>query len=389
MTKAEKINEFIRETLKEYSLDYTDFFEDTDNDMVEKVAKILGVAKKDILEMNDKAVMKWWKKYSYFKYIPTFNHARRKSFHNKDHDLFTAYFVESVFERPAADYPTRYDYENVIVRLDTLLKTMDKSIPGTYHSNAAMENLSISTERFFHFDQIDEMVESYLSMVNRVRELFYMAWDKDLNLDETYEYNFLVAAIGIQDRIYHREYLFYDLLKKFIPIYKSEGYTDFSSCARIDHQRVFKPWRCAEFSLNKDLVQRFVDIYPPAKKEMREFSLQVSKFSCYFSWSDAKPTISTQAELDEINDIAVMLGEDPVTFENCAKEPTLVYVPKTKEEMDGDDVFSKKLRALSGPVDLGGVYASSDQYKFTAQEAMRIQARIGAISQNLEGILHD
>jgi len=407
MANAKKVDEFIRETFTTYSLNYSEFFEediDEENEdldldfeepeyvlnvpMVELAAKILGVEKNDILETNDDAVMKWFEKYPYFGHRPVFDETYRRSFHDENYDA--ARFLEVVFETTVVpNCPTRYDYENVKSRLVDLLKTIEQSIPGTYHPDATMNSLSIYTENFCHFDSVAEMVTSYIDMFNRVKELFFKAWDTDLSVDEIHEYNFLVATIGIQDRHYIKEYLFYDILKKFVPVYKSEGHTDFSAYARIHHKRVLTPWKCAEFTLNKDLVQSFVDIYPRAKQEMRAFALQVSKFNCYFVWSDARPAVSSQAELDEINDVAEALGEDPITFENCAKEPTQVYVPKTSEELNGDDKFAEQLRILSGPVNLGGVRVTNHEYKFTANDVASLQARVFALSKNREGNLHE
>jgi len=407
MANAKKVDEFIKETFATYSLNYSEFFEediDEENEdldldleepeyalnvpMVELAAKILGVEKNEILETNDNAVMKWFKKYPYFWHRPAFDEAYRRSFHDERYDA--ARFLEVIFETTVVpDCPTRYDYENVKTRLVELLKTIDQSIPGTYHPNATMNSLSIHTENFCHFDDIEEMVKSYIDMFNRVKELFFKAWDNDLSADEIHEYNFLVATIGIQDRYYIKGYLFYNILKKFIPIYKSEGHTDFSAYTRIYHRRVLKPWKCAEFTLNKDLVQSFVDIYPHAKQEMREFALQVSKFNCYFIWSDARPAISSQAELDEINDVAESLGEETISFENCAKEPTQVYVSKTTEELSGDDKFAEQLRILSGPANLGGVRVTNHEYKFTANDVAGLQARVFALSKNQEGNLHE
>lgn len=405
MANAKQIDEFIRGVFELYSLNYAEFFEDEPEDdasdavdenteyvlnmpMIEEAAKILGVDVADILNMDDAAVTRWFDKYPYFNYKPVFNAAYRRSFHDEHYD--SMHLLEVIFDKPIVpDYPTRYDYDQVVQRLIATLKSCDEVMPGAYHTDATMQNLSIHTQNFCHFDKIGELVESYIDMFNRVKELFFKAWNADLSSDEIHEYNFLVAAIGIQDKFYTHEYLFYDHLRDFIPVYKDEGFEAFSDFVRIWPLRALEPWKCAEFSQNKELVQRFVEIYPAAKKAMREFSLQVSKFSCYFTWSDAKPTISTQAELDELNATAAMLGEEPVTFDNCGKEPTLIYVPKTKEELNGDDAFAEQLNRLSGPVSLGGVYAPKVDTKLTTEGVLRIQARFKAKTQKREGRLHE
>lgn len=408
MANAKKVDEFIKEMFEVYSLDYAEFFDESDDDaalnspsgskenhyalnmpMVELAAKILGVDTTDILTLNSEAVMKWLKKYPYFWHRPAFDEAYRRSFHDESYKSLR--LLEVIFEKEVVpDYPTRYDYSDVIHRLDALLRSIDKSVPGTYHAGASMENLSIYTKNFCHFEHIKEMVESYIEMFDRAKGLFFKAWDTDLSQDEIHEYNFLVATIGLQDNCYIREYLFYDLLKSFLPVYRSEGYKDFFSYVRIYHHRVLEAWKCAEFSQDKALVQKFTKIYPQAKKSMREFSLETSKFECFFTWSDAKPAISTQEDLDDINHTAAMLGEDPVTFDDCAKEPTLIYVSKTPEELGGDEIFAENLRILSGPETLGGVHVPKIECDLTPEQAIkRTQARVMAMINKKESNLHE
>lgn len=406
MTKVEKIEEFIRECFEMYGLDYEEFADssvdtgDIPEELLEikdglnmhgvmEAAKVLGVSPEAILNMDEDTTAKWYKKYPYFSYITGFDQAYRRSFHGDSYD--TIRLLEVLFnKKPCA--PTRYDYDDVLKRLISLLKKIDKSIPGTYHENAEMTQIGIYTENFCHYEKIAELVESYIAMVKRVEGLFLKAMTMELSIEETHEYNFLVSTVGIEDQVCHGYgFLYYDLLKKFIPVYQEEGYADFFSYVRISPLRVPKLWRCAEFASDKDLVQRFVEVYPRAKPLMRDFAMQVTKFSCRFTWSDAEPIRFSPEEEAELDDLARTLGEEPLSEENRGKVQTLVYVPKTTAELNGDNQFADMLRVLSGPAKLGGVTLpnrATDKLS-DIERIKRIQARVAAAHRSSKEVPHE
>lgn len=85
MTRAEKIEKFIRECFEMYGLDYEEFantstdVRDIPEELLEiknglnmyavaEAAKVLGVSTETLLNMDDAATAKWYKKYPY--YIP-------------------------------------------------------------------------------------------------------------------------------------------------------------------------------------------------------------------------------------------------------------------------------------------------------------------------------
>lgn len=153
--------------------------------------------------------------------------------------------------------------------------------------------------------------------------------------------------LGIQDIVFHKanhlkdtiegvaeqqDYLYYDLLKKFAPVYKKEGFDDFFSFVKIKNEHIFEPWKCTEFCQNKGLVQDYVDMFPMAKQEMRRFSQAVSNFLCLYSWSD-EPQNKNKPQYYK------------------------AYVPKSIAELNGDEYAIEAIRTLSGPVKLGGVLA--------------------------------
>lgn len=406
MARAEKIEEFIRECFEMYGLDYEEFADssaDVRNNPkkfleikdglnmygVTEAAKVLGVSPEALLNMDEDAAAKWYKKYPYFFHITGFDQAYRRSFHDDSYD--TIRLLEVLFnKKPCA--PTRYNYDDVLRRLISLLKEIDKSIPGTYHEDAEMTKIGIYTENFCHYEKIAELVESYITMVKRAEELFLKALIMELSIEEIHEYNFLVSTVGIEDQVGHGYgFLYYDLLKKFIPVYQEEGYADFFSYVRISPLRAPKLWRCAEFASNKDLVQRFVEVYPRAKPLMRDFAMQVSKFSCQFTWSDAEPVRFSPEEEAELDDFDRMLGNEPLSEENRAKVQTLVYVPKTAAELNGNNQFADMLRVLSGPVKLGGVALpdrAADKLSNT-ERIGRVQTRVAAVHRSSKEVPHE
>lgn len=103
MARAEKIEEFIRECFEMYGLDYEEFADssaDVRNNPkkfleikdglnmygVTEAAKVLGVSPEALLNMDEDAAAKWYKKYPYFSHITGFDQAYRRSFHDDSYD---------------------------------------------------------------------------------------------------------------------------------------------------------------------------------------------------------------------------------------------------------------------------------------------------------------
>lgn len=403
MGSGKEINEFIRECFQSYSLDYKalldlygieDEAEDRDVfggdtlDMVQidKAAMVLGVTPDALLTMDDKAVYEWYKKYKYFTYITEFRYEMDRSRHGEDYDALHA--LDALFNTDyAKSAPSRYDVSAIVERLISLLRDVDKSLPGTFHEGAGITNLSISTTNFFSYHNISRMVRSYIDMVNRAKELFYKAWDTELSDEEVHEYNLLVSALGLQDRAYINKYLYYDLLRDFIKTYKAEGYQNFSTYVRMDHHFIPAFWACTGFVKNKALVQRFIDVCPDAKREMSEFALNASQFQCSFIWSDAKRVHFSPEEEEELDEFNEAIGLEPIDEEDRALETTTVYVQKTKDDLFGYDMYARLLNKLSGPANLGGVVTHIDELISISGETQvsRMGARIKALHPQAGG----
>lgn len=306
MKKGERIETFIRETFELYDMDYDLFIdlfsEEADRassslpagksvklSRVEKAAEVLGFDPKALLDMDEKETAKWLHKFNYFDRLSDFRFARESSFHGEDYEMLRLYDV--FFDtHEAQKLSLRYDYRDVVRRMIELLKELDAVLPGTYHPGARITKLHIETENFCHYKEIDKLVLDYLQMIDRVQELFFKAWKTELSVEEAREYNFLVNAIGIEDReCFSDGPLMYSRLKIYVPVYREEGYTDFFAYVRINQSRILNAWTCAELTEHPDLLARLLHVCPCAHRMMREFAMLVSKFHCTFTWSDALP----------------------------------------------------------------------------------------------------
>lgn len=93
-------------------------------------------------------------------------------------------------------------------------------------------------------------------MIDLWNTLFLKAWNEELSQAEILEYNFLVSVLGISDRFYaYNKFLYYPMLRKFIPLYKEEGYTSSFSVARVGKPYLLPVWKCADFLGNDVLVE--------------------------------------------------------------------------------------------------------------------------------------
>lgn len=363
MKNPNRVEKFIQETFNLYLLDYQEFFQFMDSktgeickmplvnngklemSLVSRAATILGISVDSLAEMDEVETWKWWNKYDYFDLREAFDRVEAFSYIH-EHDDVRRLDVAIWGGASAEIKPTRYDEADVFHRLIEELKEYDKFLPGSYHKDANIKG-RMYVVNFFHYEDIDRLVRSYLAMVDRVKALFFKAWGGELCFEEINEYNFLVSVLGIQDIVFHKanhlkdtiegvaeqqDYLYYDLLKKFAPVYKKEGFDDFFSFVKIKNEHIFEPWKCTEFCQNKGLVQDYVDMFPMAKQEMRRFSQAVSNFLCLYSWSD-EPQNKNKPQYHK------------------------AYVPKSIAELNGDEYAIEAIRTLSGPVKLGGVLA--------------------------------
>jgi len=358
-----KIQDYVKDYCKTYSINYDYYFsyynEELDGGkyvdfeidgkvnmkLIEYASMVLGLSTSDIIEQNEDAFMHWYDKFSFFKYKSKYDYEFIKSYYGKGYD--EARMLEVIFEQPVAK-PKKYNYKSVFERMKELLKEIDKYIPGTYHDNASIQKLTISTDNLFHYKNMKQMMKGYFELIDRFEYLFFKGIKEDLQNEEINEYNFLVSVLHVRDSAIRTTGIYYYLLKALRDEYSKEGFTDLLAYVSFNHNSTFEPWRCCEFLLNKDLVQKFSDYHPFFKSRLKEFSKDILQFHCFFTWSDAKPI---QHEDDEY-----MIGTPYyIPLDQRAKEPTSIYVPKSKEEMNGDDEFVSLLQKLAGPPSLGGI----------------------------------
>lgn len=376
MTHAQEIENFVRSSFDQYGIPYTSIlgvqefddghFEDTpiafgDNiimENVEKSAIALGVSKEAILNMDDGVVDAWIKRFPYFVSAYKYKIFREAAKFSKDDEpiFLLQSFLGNRNSISEKDFSVKYDVAKIKRRLIGLLKSYDKEMPGAYHEGAEITNLRVRTATICHFPSGREMFSQYADMIDTFLSLFYKAFDADLLPSEISEYNFLSSVLGVYDISYPKSKgnLYYDMLKKFIPIYKQEGYSEWYYYINFSLSHTLSPYGCAEFLDDKNLVKRFCDFYPEMKKEMRKFSLLLSKFECEFVWSDAKPIM-----LSEEEELEMQKTEFYVPISERALEPTLVYVDKTKSELSDDVKYFDILHTLSGPEKYGGIAISS------------------------------
>ncbi len=383
MKTAKEIESFIQGAFELFSINIKDYFYfwydeelqlevewyDSDGkidiEAVTYAAEILGISVEDILNNDNTFIQSRMKKYPYFFNIPSFKHANQVASHGQGYAEMRK--LELIFDKKLKEpYPDRYNYKDVIRRLFDTIKEIDEDIPGTFHKDADITNLRISTAQFCRFDKIKEMTESYIQIMREAKQLFVKAVQFGLNEDEIRDYNFLVSVLGLRDVGFPRCYLYYSNLQNVKDFYKELTLENFFDYIRFQNADSFKPWVCADFIDERELVQKYVLEYPFAKGEMRVFAIKVSQFCCDFTWSDAKPIQWSDEEEQMLADFDEIVGEEPIPLENRTKELTTIYVKKTKEELNNDNKTSDKIVAYCSPVNLGGLECPS--VKLTDQQ---------------------
>ena len=154
----------------------------------------------------------------------------------------------------------------------------------------------------------------------------------------------------MEDRYDPDQYLYYDRLVKYRGVYQSEGVVEIGDTVRLSPFGSFAPYRCAEFLDDIETVQKFVNLYPSMKKDMREFAMAVSKFQFRFKWSDAAPAQPETVELPGLG-MTVEVGPDPFN----PPDETVIFVPKTDEELGTDKEYVERLKAVSSSTSIGGL----------------------------------
>ena len=397
MVDAEKVVAYIRDCFEEFELNYQEFFSYYDEESDELVeceliredgsvdpaavklaSEVLGIREKDIYAAREKAVMKKIKQFPYLEHHRLYEYARKRSFYDgeayDDIRILEVLFGQDIDKSGIQ----RYNYQSIKGRMIEQLKNIDKVMPGTYHKRAEINDLSIAATNIVHYDGIVDMVGEIIRMFNRAGELFFRALKSDLEEVEINEYNFIVSLLRIRDAYYHSGYIYYSNICRCREVYIQEARPRFQDYVRVDNYRSFKPWICTGFIENRNLVEEYLDIMPEAKGLMREDAMSISNFCCTFTWSDAHPIMLSPEEEEEL----LWCGfADPIPLDERALEPTTIYVPKTEEELDGDDYFVSQLSMLAKSKKHGGVAVRTPKSMFS-NNLQDFQRRIGLIQPN-------
>lgn len=375
MKKAERIERFVRESFEMYDLNYDEFaeqevtFEPEDAPEiiikdglnmfgVAEAAKVLGVSLDDVLNMNEDAISKWYRKYNFFRIYSDFLSQWNWDAHFSDKRppaeelLLKAIFSDE--DNIYSDYKRRYDFCDIKQRLIKTLEKINLVLPGTIHQNAEITDLRIRTETLISFPQCDRMVQSFLDMVERVKELFFKAIHSELDDSEINELNFLASWFDACDVIMPSTRITYENILRFRDIYAEENHSDFFEYVQLNRIH-FSPWRCKEFLDNLDLAQELVNVFPTAKKRIREFAVDAGKFTCEFIWSDAKPNVFSDEEEQWLFEFNKLIGEENIPISERPKEKTIVYVDKLPEEMEGCEKYIQRLFDAASSATKGGL----------------------------------
>lgn len=215
--------------------------------------------------------------------------------------------------------------------LDTL-KVADPELVGRKNGADFIEIGYLESQNFCSFKQLESMVECYLTMVERVCELFDKTLTTSLTDSEISEYNILVTAVGAKDPAYRTINLYHSVVQKLKTLYLEEGF----SSKQLHFREDFEPFKAIQFCMNESLSERYMMEIPQAKKRLGEYANLVANIRCYYRWV---PEAQTE------------LLETP-TFDNAPCEydhPEYICydLPKTTQKRLEQDFFIRLLSDLS------------------------------------------
>ena len=361
--------------------------------ILDEISLHLGMTKAEILAMDENAATRYWNKYPFFalyhEYLNLWKWHIRQTEPGDSHLNILLSVMLNGADEPAA--LREYNPEDIRARLVCQLKEIDQVIPGTFHSEAEITDLVIQTEVLFSFRECREMITSFLSMVDRTKELFFKAVNSTLSDVEIRELNFLACWLGASDVVMPSTTITYENICTYREVYREENLSDFYSYVKFrrfnygsaESDYKFVPWRCKEFFDDVDLAQRFIDVFPPAKTEIREFAMLATNYYCDFVWSDAKPIVFSAERERELQEFLRDIGEKDIPLERRAKEHTRIYVKKTSAELFDWGEQVKKLNKAASPAAQGGLLLPERQYDLTTgvksierlQERFKVRAR--------------
>lgn len=355
MAAVNSIQKFIEDVMDRYSVSYDAFFTEcsgdgqpvrrkafprgkTDDYNLNRICRILGLDKDVILNADREKANVWFNKYPFFRLMlqyRTTNYYAQYGTSPSEGRLLGAIFGKK--------FCKKYLDENIKQRLIETLKQYDSVIPHLYHPDATLERFVHSEQDFVHFDQVEPLVQSFLRLVERHKELFFKIWHLDLTQEEINEYNFLTTVLDAEDIAKAGGLLYHHKVLEMLPIFKKEGFEKYESFVRI-RKNDFKPWRCPRFADDFVLAQQYTNVFPKTKENIREFCMHIRNIHCGYTWSD---------------DACVVDEDDvwtPEEFRTGAYRPLkFIYVPKTESELGDDLLYAERLSRLAAPPSQNGL----------------------------------
>lgn len=326
-------------TNQEVEADYLDGSPE-DEKRLEWLSSYIGLTVDEIKKTDEKALKRYVEKYPFFFYYLNYRAESINQGLYNDGLNTPARILKRIFGQQCnfEGEKRKYRVSDIKKRLISDLKRYDQVMPGTYHQGATIENLEISTApSVISFPDIAPMLSSFFDMVETAKNAFFKALKTDLPQEEILEYNFLVNALQLKNSV-SPHYLNYKYIMENREQLLNENFQDFFCYAKVDALIETAPWKCKQFFDDPSLVDKFFDVFQDAKRKMFQYYMDVSRFFCVFTWSDAKP---------------VQLDEDDLLFSDLAYpngpplERTRIYVEKNEAELFDWQEHLSKIKKIS------------------------------------------
>ena len=369
MKDAKTITEFVKNVCSHYSISYSAYFSDYDEDdqlvptpifednlvtpgKLNYLSKLLGMSSEEIANADNKAAMRIFNKYPFFKYLLEYEERKnlaKFTVGSENIPMAEQRLLYRIFGEE--NLVLKYSEEDVLQRLVKQLQEYDSIVPGTYHPNGEITRFRYEAATLINYPECEQLLSSFFEVHERMEFLFFKALSTELSTEEINEYNLFVTYFRANEWASSNVILHYDVLCKYRQVYIEEGYAKLSSYMKINRITTdFEPWRCKQFAYNKDLAQRYQDIYPGTKDRIKDLCMHIKYISCAFKWSDA-PFIEDEDDM-----------WFPEKFRTGKyQEWTHVYIPKTEAELGKDTESATLMSKLASPVSKGGLNKIIDE----------------------------
>ena len=338
---------------------------------LKRLSCALGLTTEELRNTDKRAALRYWRQFPFFQLRNDYYARWGWSYDSLSPEPTAEEILAgAIFDvKPKIEF--RYNWDEVNERFVREVIRLSEFSPELYPKGTVLHILQSSTENFFSFDKCPDLIESYISMVERLHTLFFCAKDNKLQPAEILEYNFLVSYLDVRDICRPLINLSYDEIEAIRPALQEEPYKDFQSYAVMKNCFTrTSPWRCEEFFYNRDLILRFISLFPNAKALMRKFSMNIRHFSYTYRWekpSDYK--VDGYEYLDSI---------DEIPYDVCGPVQN-VYIEKSPDEEESDCSALDILREMIAPPSMGGLQLPEQESipdPGTPEAKARVQRRL-------------